>query len=265
MRRTYLAAAVAILGAYCATAAAALGLQGHSLQRKGYDITKTGLTPRYPSRSSCSPLTSLYASWDDVDGTRRDEPHSGVDGGRLGEAIVAPAPGVVVAVWQANWGWGEEHALLLKHTNVDLKIGGDKNLIYYSEFDHLSLNESLSLKTGQRVARGQRLATVSRPGGKEEYLPEVHWEVWESVSNFKLVWDRNKFGGRYWIDWSARLVDPLYMLSLNNPPRADLNVDVHPYSPSDDYSNFRGFTYILPCVELPRMTSSPNPLEQSSP
>ena len=70
---------------------AGLQAKGPVLQRKGYDITKTGLTPRYPSGMSCSPLTSFYASWDDVDGTRRDEAHSGVDGGRLGDAIIAPA------------------------------------------------------------------------------------------------------------------------------------------------------------------------------
>src|SRR5256885_17138510 len=62
---------------------------------KGYDITETGLRPRYPSDFLCSPLTSFYASWIDVDGSRRAEPHSGVDGGHLGDAVLAPAPGVV--------------------------------------------------------------------------------------------------------------------------------------------------------------------------
>ena len=35
---------------------------------KGYAIKKPGLIPRYPASDNCSPLTSLYASWDDVDG-----------------------------------------------------------------------------------------------------------------------------------------------------------------------------------------------------
>src|SRR5579871_2268391 len=42
---------------------------------KGYDITSTGLRPRYPKDYACSALTSLYASWIDVDRTRRDEHH----------------------------------------------------------------------------------------------------------------------------------------------------------------------------------------------
>src|ERR1700761_3961020 len=71
--------------------------------RKGYDIEKTGLTPRFPTEKSCPPITSFYASWDDVDGTRRDEEHSGIDAGRVGDPIIAPAPGHVVAVWEANW------------------------------------------------------------------------------------------------------------------------------------------------------------------
>ena len=51
---------------------------------KGFDITYTGLKPTYPKEFICSPLTSLYASWIDVDQTRRDELHSGIDGGRRG-------------------------------------------------------------------------------------------------------------------------------------------------------------------------------------
>jgi murein DD-endopeptidase MepM/ murein hydrolase activator NlpD len=219
--------------------------------KEGYDITKTGLTPRYPIDMRCSPLTSLYASWDDVDGTRRDEAHSGVDGGRLGDAILSPAPGQVAAVWQANWGWGEEQAILIKHTAKELNLKGKKNLVYYSEFDHLNLNEPIALSPSDQVARGQRLASVYRPGGNKEYLPEVHWEVWEADSASHLIWRKNKFGGRYWVIPSARLVDPLYMLSLNGVVREDLNVDIVPYQHNVDYSNFVGFTYILPCRSAP--------------
>lgn len=217
---------------------------------KGYDITKTGLIPRYPSDMSCSPLTSLYASWDDVDGTRRDEPHSGVDGGRLGDPILAPGPGHVAARWQANWGWGEEQALLIQHTKQDLKLSeaqDPQQHVYYSEFDHLTLGEPLHLNSGDPIARGQVLATVSRPGGNKNYLPEVHWEVWEAKSDPKLTWHRNKFGGAFWTIPSARLLDPLYLMSLNDPVREDLSVDIHPYSITRDYSHFSGFTYILPC------------------
>ena len=223
--------------------------------KKGYDITRTGLTPRYPENMSCSPLTSFYASWTDVDGTRRDQAHSGVDGGRLGDAILSPAPGRVVALWRANWGWGEEQALLIRHTADDINLKGHEDLVYYSEFDHLDLNEKIALSPGDKVARGQRLAAVFRPGGNKDYLPEVHWEVWEADAESPLSWRKNKVGGPYWLINGARLVDPLYMLSLHGVVHEDLNVDIAPYQPSADYSRFVGFTYILPCHPLSQASS----------
>lgn len=215
--------------------------------RKGYDVTRTGLTPRYPQTMSCSRLTSLYASWDDVDGTRRDKPHPGVDGGRLGDAILAPASGHVAALWRANWGWGEEQALLLKYTAQELNLDAHSDLVYYSEFDHLNLHETIPLSANDKVARGERLASVFRPGGNPDYLPETHWEIWEARAASPLTWHKNNFGGLYWLIQSARLIDPLYMLSLNGVVHDDLNVDITLYQENVDYSNFVGFTYILPC------------------
>src|SRR3974390_1804002 len=74
--------------------------------RKGYDRTETGLFPTYPSGRQCSAFTSLYASWIDVDGSRRDERHSGVDLGRLHERVLAPASGAIRAGWQGERGGG---------------------------------------------------------------------------------------------------------------------------------------------------------------
>jgi murein DD-endopeptidase MepM/ murein hydrolase activator NlpD len=215
---------------------------------KGYDVTKTGLVPRYPAGYTCSPLTSLYASWEDVDGSRRMEAHSGVDGGRLGEPILAPGPGTVVAVWSTDWGWGHEGALLIRHTREELALqNGPK--YYYSEFDHLEYEQIRAIPEGTRVKRGHQLATVSRPGGKRRYLPEVHWEVWEIDDESATVWSKNRFGGRYWRNSTGRLVDPLYMLSRNKPPSEDGVVDIPAYDARVDYRGFRGFTYILPCLK----------------
>ena len=125
--------------------------------------------------------------------------------------------------------------------------------MYFSEFDHLNLKEPIKFTPGQPIARGQPLATVFRPGGRSEYLPEVHWEVWEGTAGSRMTWKRNKFGGRYSTDATARLVVPLYLLSLDEPPRDDLNVDIHPYDPESDYSRFSGFTYIL---SYPRLAPS---------
>ena len=99
---------------------------------------RDGLLPSYPD--GCSPLTSLYASWTDVDGSQRDEAHSGVDGGRLGEPIFAPGPGEVRAVWVADWGWGKEGALLVRHSAKELNLDEGAEY-YYSAFDHINYDE----------------------------------------------------------------------------------------------------------------------------
>jgi murein DD-endopeptidase MepM/ murein hydrolase activator NlpD len=215
---------------------------------KGLDIKKTGLIPRYPSDTVCPALTSLYASWDDVDGTKRHEIHSGVDAGRLGDEILAPAPGVVIASWKANWGWGEEGAILIRHRREDLGLTeGPK--FYYSEFDHLHYDDVRSTPEGTRVERGAPLAKVFRPGGKSRYLPEVHWEVWQVDDDTATKWSLNEFGGRLWTNKTAHLVDPLYMLSLNSPPSEDGSVDLPIFDEDESYGTFRGFTYIFACRE----------------
>lgn len=214
---------------------------------KGYGIAKTGLTPTYPAAFSCSPLTSLYASWLDIDGSERSEIHSGVDGGALGEAILSPGPGSVVAAWEADWGWGDEGALLILHTREQLNLTGGPPY-YYSAFYHLRFDDVEAFQPGQAIARGQVLAHVFRPGGKKRYLPEVHWEIWEIGHWDALTWRENKHGRPDWYNKSAALIDPLYLLSRETPPSATLEVMVTPFEAGKDYSRFRGFTYILPCV-----------------
>ena len=215
---------------------------------KGLDIKKTGLTPRYPSSLVCPLMTSFYASWDDVDGTRRHEPHSGVDAGRLGDEILVPGPGVVVAAWKANWGWGDEGAILIRHRREDLGLAtGPK--FYFSEFDHLRYDEVRARQEGSRVERGAPLATVFRPGGKSRYLPEVHWEVWQVEDEEATRWSVNEFGARYWNNKTAHLVDPLYMFSLNAPENEDGSVDIPVFDSDVSYGTFRGFTYIFACRE----------------
>jgi murein DD-endopeptidase MepM/ murein hydrolase activator NlpD len=211
-------------------------------------VKKVRRIPVYPADRICSRLTSLFSSWTDVDGSKRSEPHSGVDGGRLGDAILAPAPGVVLAVWRANWGWGPEGALLIGHSRDDIGLR-DGPSQYFSEFDHLRYDEIRSIPVGQRVQRGERLATVFLPGGNRKYLPEVHWEVWAIDDDKAMRWRVNRFGGRYWRNSTGQLVDPLFMLSLNAPAGKDGKVEIPPFDPKRDYRGFRGFTYILPCAE----------------
>ena len=214
------------------------------------------LVPQYPADRNCSPLTSLFGSWDDVDGTRREEAHTGVDGGRLGEPILAPAAGVVIGVWRANWGWGQEGALLIRHTKADLGLSEGPDF-YYSEFDHLRYRDIRSIAVGTKVARGERIATVSRPGGNGDYQPEVHWEVASIEDDDATQWSRNKFGGKSWKNDTGHLVNPLQMLSLNAAPREDGGVDIPVFEPGRDYRSFRGFTYILPCPKKPKAGKKP--------
>jgi hypothetical protein len=213
---------------------------------KGYDTTGSGLQPIYPNDYVCPPLTSLYASWIDVDGTQRKERHTGVDGGRLGDPILAPAPGKVRRVWVADWGEGHEGALLLRHTREDLNLT-DGPKFYYSEFDHLKYSDVSSLKEGQRIERGQQIGQVFRPGGKSIYLPEVHFEVYEVDDDNALAWRVNARGTEFFRNPQSRLIDPLYLLSLEVSPNAHLEAAIQPFETRRDYSRFKGFTYFLEC------------------
>ncbi|MFA5899272.1 MAG: M23 family metallopeptidase [Hyphomicrobium sp.] len=235
--------ALACLGALMALHSSALGKVS---VKKGYDITPTGLRPVYPEQYACSPLTSLYASWIDVDGTRRDEVHSGIDGGRLGDAVLAPAPGTVKAMWKANWQWGNEGALLIRHTREDLNLDSGAPY-YYSAFYHLKYDDVKDFKPGQHIERGQRLANVFRPGGKSKYLPEVHLEVYEIDDDKITTWRMNKYGAPDWDNDTARLIDPLYLMALHAPPADSVHVTVKPFEAKANYEGFPGFTYILPC------------------
>jgi hypothetical protein len=223
-----------------------LALHMDRTAQKGYGIKETGLYPIYPSGYSCSPLTSLYASYIDVDGSRREERHSGVDGGGLGDAVLAPADATVKAIWRANWGWGEEGALLLRHSREDLGLRSGPPF-YYSEFNHLRYRDVRQLHTGQRVKRGQQIAIVDRPGGKTEYLPEVHWEVYEVTDDDAIEWKVGKYGTQVWNNDESEILDPLYLLAPNGAPGLGNGVTITPFDASLDYSRFSGFTYILPC------------------
>ncbi len=211
----------------------------------GIEVEPTGLVPVYPTGYDCSPLTSLYASWIDIDGTKRDEQHTGVDGGRIGEWIVAPAPGIVRAVWRSNWGWGWEGSLIIKHTREE--AGADEDApLYYSAFDHLSYSEIEHFEVGQQISRGQRLGRVHRPGGVSDYLPEVHWEVWEAKDD-EIQWLQNKHGAQTWFNPTAKLVDPLAMLQIASDSSDSSKVMIVPYSTCQAQGDCQGFTYILPC------------------
>ncbi len=228
-------------------ALASVASPGEVATEKQHDeaITPTGLIPVYPPGKFCSGIKSLYASMVDIDGLPRESRHAGIDAGRLGEIILAPASGIVIAAWIANWGWGEEGALLIRHSRKDLNLK-DGIPFYYSAFYHLKPELVKNYQPGQAVSRGQALGTVFRPGGDEKYLPEVHWETWAVSDNTTIEWKQNELDYPYWINPNAKLVDPLFLLSLNIKS-GSTEVQITPYQTHANYKNFKGFTYILSC------------------
>ncbi len=216
---------------------------------KGIGVKSTGLTPVYPPDYVCSQFTSLYGSWMDVDGSRRSEPHCGVDGGQLGEGIYMPGPGIVQAAWETNFGWGREGSLLILHRREDLNLDTGAPF-YYSEFDHLKLEDIKRLAPGQPLARGQVIGRVNRPGGNPRFMPEVHWEVYEVWDPGKIKWVKKRNGMVYFLNKTAELIDPLFMLAKHQGKLQDLHVEIRPFSISESYDDFKGFTYILPCRKI---------------
>jgi hypothetical protein len=211
---------------------------------KGYGRRPTGLVPVYPDGVPVPRLTSLYGSWTDVDGSMRDEAHSGVDGGDLGDMILSPARATVVASWIADWGWGEEGALLLLHTRSDLNLSRGAPF-YYSAFYHLNADDVAGLREGDVVERGQVFARVWRPGGKRRYLPEVHWEVYEVDDPDVLYWITNEQGYPAWDNDTSELIDPLYLMRPARPTGGRLEVPIVPFDAERKGTPYSGFTYIL--------------------
>ncbi|MEH6632243.1 MAG: M23 family metallopeptidase [Halopseudomonas aestusnigri] len=215
---------------------------------KGYDATPSGLIPVYPTQLLCPQLSSLYGSWEDVDGSNREERHVGVDGGCLGDEILAPADGTLIAIWKRNRELGGDWSILIAHSPDDLNIK-DEGSVYYSEFDHLRFEQLSHLNLNQRISRGQRIAFVDRPGGNRAYLAEVHWEVYEVPEADKnaIIWKIEGKGDVVWWNYSARLIDPLYFMPIEKTNDGHYLAHITPYSRNENYSSFVGFTYILGC------------------
>lgn len=211
---------------------------------KGYGRRPTGLVPVYPDGVSLPRLTSLYGSWTDVDGSMRDEAHSGVDGGELGDLILSPARGTVVASWIADWGWGEEGALLLLHARSDLNLPHGAPY-YYSAFYHLNADDVSGLREGDTIARGQVFARVWRPGGKRRYLPEVHWEVYEVQDPGGIYWVSNDQGYPAWDNDTSELIDPLFLMRPARSTGSQMEVPLVPFDAGRKEQSYTGFTYIL--------------------
>jgi hypothetical protein len=61
-------------------------------------------------------------------------------------------------------------------------------------------------------------------------------------------WHENARGRLNWSNRTAKLVDPLYMLAREPGTLEGHAVRIVPFRRGKDYSDYRGFTYILPCT-----------------
>ena len=62
------------------------------------------------------------------------------------------------------------------------------------------------------------------------------------------MWHENSRGRPNWSNRTAKLVDPLYMLSREPGTLEGHAVRIVPFRRGEDYSRYRGFNYILPCT-----------------
>lgn len=209
---------------------------------KGYGAGPTGLLPRYPRDSVCPALAALHGS---VVGTEQTERQRGVAGGRVGDAVIAPADGTIVAVWETGGGRGKEWALLMSHAPADVNMSDDR-VSHLSQFDRLEGRDLQNLQVGARIERGQEVARVRHSAG-------VRWQVYEIIdaAETDLRWTRNRHGTDAWTHASARPIDPLYMLSRNQRKETAGPVDLVPFTKGNDFSDFAGFTYIFECKGPP--------------
>jgi len=217
---------------------------------QGFDsesgIPEGGLHPRFPAGYVCPPITSYFGSMLDVDGTLREAAHKGIDLGNWGDAILAPADGMVVAAWATDVGYGPEWNLLMSHSAADMGLAGSG--AFYSEFDHLGA-DAAGLQAGQRVRRGEKLATVRVPGGVRAYIAETHWETLRlpMVDLAQTYWADNGLeqGFLTWFNPAATLANPLALMALHQTDRKAAKIIA--FDPMVDYSGFAGFTYPLLC------------------
>lgn len=205
--------------------------------------------PVYPRNMHCGKISSLFGSMLDLDGSRRDAAHTGIDFGEFGDVVIAPADGVIGKIWPVNHGWGHDWNLLIFHTASDLNLPKGSTL-YYTEFDHLQRKDMPNLKAGDRIAQGDPIGVVRHPGNNRRFHAEVHMEIYELplAAHSDTEWHDDD-GIRYWWNASADLIDPLDMLSKHMQHLADGRVKIRLYEPGLMSAKFRGFVYPLRCLD----------------
>jgi len=203
--------------------------------------------PVYPAGMKCGKISSYFGDTLDLDGTRRDVAHEGIDLGNLGDRVIAPANGTVLAIWAVHHTWGTDWNLLIHHTQDDLNMQKSGSF-YVSEFDHLQKRNMPGLKPGDKIKAGQVLGRVGHPGKNPRFAPEVHLEVYRLPNGTwnKTTW-HNADGIRYWWNDAADLIDPMWMLTRQNANRKSSTSNIQLFNGSPNAPKNVGFVYPLLC------------------
>lgn len=201
-----------------------------------------GVSPVYPDRMKCGKISSGFGAIFDLDGSRRDVRHEGIDFGDLGDTVIAPADGSVLGVWAVTHNWGTNWNLLIRHTPDDLNLV-EPGSLYVSEFNHLQSRNMPPLKPGDKLIAGQVIGQVRHPGDNPEFTPEVHLELYRLPA---AVWNATEWrdvdGRRFWWNDAAVLVDPLRLLTHQDAPG-----QIQFYTYDAGARKKMGFVYLLLC------------------
>jgi hypothetical protein len=82
-----------------------------------------------------------------------------------------------------------------------------------------SFQKGSAISKGISGSNGDRKSGRSTArGGKPEYLPEVHWEVYEVIDDSAIEWKVGEYGTQVWTNEKSEIIDPRYLLSANGRP-----------------------------------------------
>ena len=119
----------------------------------------------------------------------KSNPHKGVDlgwndnyGGQYNTPVYAINDGTVMYVDKTTGNMNAGNYVWIKHEFNDYAL--------WSRYCHLKDNSTL-VKPGQKVIRGQQIATM---GGTYGYAVHLHFEMWKTPKNWSFNWnDRMKY------------------------------------------------------------------------
>jgi murein DD-endopeptidase MepM/ murein hydrolase activator NlpD len=136
---------------------------------KEYNEPRREIVPvHYPPGAPI--ISSEYASHVNATGQTRTYIHNGLDLGKFGDDVLAMADGIVTRASGNEWG----NTIMLYH-------GRDEDgLRFYTSYGHL---HAFHVKKGDRVKRGQVIATVGGSGKAAGIIPHLHMMTLKYTDN----------------------------------------------------------------------------------